>query len=196
MCKFTSTHVRELATCHSTKPTLPICFFELLLNGCLHTCADGLHWYLSWPKYRASRPLQKEHLFQIRSKRISHKFWGAKTRSLGKTKKRRKGKTSQIFKNNYLLQFAARVVLSGSFHTCQRPDVVAVVAEKEKKDSMSAKNEQQLEQFSNIFSLQLSKNHSEFLFPDVCITTRDVEHAFKTSPSPLAAKQLPKVRVT
>lgn len=105
-------------------------------------------------------------------------------------------KFAQTFKTKILLQFAARVVLSGSFLTCQRPDVVAVVAEKEKKDSMSAKNEQQLEQFSNIFSLQLSKNHSEFLFPDVCITTRDVEHAFKTSPSPLAAKQLPKVRVT
>jgi hypothetical protein len=74
--------------------------------------------------------------------------------------------------------------------------VVAVVAENEKKDSMSAKNEQQLEQFSNIFSLQLSKNHSEFLFPDVCITTRDVKHVFNTFPSPLAAKQLPKVRVT
>jgi hypothetical protein len=75
--------------------------------------------------------------------------------------------------------------------------VVAIVAEKEKKkDSMSAKNEQQLEQFSNVFSLQLSKKHSEFLSPDVCITTRDVEHAFKTSPSPLAAKQIPKVRVT
>jgi len=73
-----SLNMQNVSRCNSImflnnfKPSLPICFSSCFLNGFIHTSADGLNWYLSYPKNRASHPLYKEEQDHIRSKRCSH----------------------------------------------------------------------------------------------------------------------------